>query len=181
MADITIFANAALPLLLNMSSQVVYFKVTDSLTVKDSILLLMMCSIRSLLDMTNLDCDGRNQVVRHKIGLILMIYLKMENQKSTSSLTSSLTYIKPINNKYQVLTIVISPYSQLEKNGLLSMVFFDLLLRYMRVLMLFSSISERKMIFALYSTAVQFVPPIVDYAVPHLNKYVLLFWSNLIL
>jgi hypothetical protein len=69
-------------------------------------------------------------------------------------------------------TIIISLYCQLEKNGLLSMVFFDLLLRYMRVLMLFSSISERKMIFALYSTAVQFVPPIVDYAVPHLNKYV---------
>lgn len=53
MADITIFANAALPLLLNMSSQVVYFKVTNTLTEKESSILLLNYLIYNVTDVTD--------------------------------------------------------------------------------------------------------------------------------
>jgi hypothetical protein len=45
---------------------------------------------------------------------------------------------------------------KLEKNSLISITYFDLLLCYMRILMLFSSIHERNNIYVLYRTACQF-------------------------
>jgi hypothetical protein len=47
---------------------------------------------------------------------------------------------------------------KLERNSPISFIYFDLLLCYMRILMLFSSIQERNNIYILYRTACQFQP-----------------------
>jgi hypothetical protein len=66
--------------------------------------------------------------------------------------------------------------NQLEKNSLLTLAYFDLLLRHLRILLLFSMVPDRKTIFYLYSTALQvqavpgLVPPTLSGVELHLNK-----------
>ena len=60
---------------------------------------------------------------------------------------------------------------------MMSMAYLDLLLVYMRIYILFSTIQENQMIFVLYSAAVQIRPDqsiaSASPAIQHLNKYVL--------
>ena len=62
--------------------------------------------------------------------------------------------------------------TQLGRNKMMTVAYFDLLLVYMRILILISTIPENQMIFVLYSAAVQ-VRADQTTVSTHLNKYVL--------
>ena len=60
-------------------------------------------------------------------------------------------------------------FFQLERNGLITVAYFDLFLTYMRILMLFATVPEKIMVFELYNTAVKILPgvPIINNATLH--------------